>query len=288
VRAALQRPDLLLRPDSLFPIEAHWGPKSESVARILQTWNISADTVLFIDDSALELAEVRNSHPTLNCHQFLPKDPNQVAALVSELVDLFGKPSDSEEDRLRRTSIRASAEFRGLKSGAESLEEVLAGAGGVLTIHPLTDPPDPRALELINKTNQFNLNGRRLSEAEWLQSLHDAGRFAWLASYTDRFGSLGKICVIAGRLAGEGSEVRVDTWVLSCRAFARRIEFAILEALVKRCGARRIHFDFRPTDRNGPVREMLQLLQPEPASGPVAVDATGLAAPGFRHYMRVE
>ncbi len=286
VRRAFERPDLLLRAASVFPIEAHWGPKSESVARILKAWNVAADSVMFIDDSALELAEVNSAHPALQCHRFAA-DPNEVAALTSKLADLFGKPAATPEDSLRLESLRSGAELQAATAGTESLDRVLATANGVLTIVPLADPPDPRALELVNKTNQFNLNGRRLNEAEWLRYLRTPGHLAWIASYTDRFGPLGKIAVLAGRFTAEG-ELDLDTWVMSCRAFGRRIEHAILAALFERHSPLRIRFHFEATERNGPLQELLSTLtgaRPAPAC---ALDAASFAPRKLPWYMRVE
>ena len=282
-RTALKRPDILLKPDSVFPVEAHWNPKSASVSAILNAWNIGADSVVFVDDSPMELAEVSNAHPGLDCRRF-PEDPNQIAALVSELADLFGKPFDSEEDSLRLQSLRAGAELRNGSGGVESLEQVLADAEGVLTIVPLSDPPDPRALELVNKTNQFNLNGRRFNEAEWLQYLRAPGHVVWMASYSDRFGPLGKIAVLAGRVTGEG-EMDLDAWVLSCRAFSRRIEYAMLNALFERSGLRRLSLRFETTERNGPLREVLGKLAEEPFN---YLDAGAFAERKLPWYMRVE
>jgi FkbH-like protein len=286
VERAFERPDLLLRAGSVFPVEAHWGPKSESVARILNTWNISADSVLFIDDSALELAEVRNAHPGMPCHQFVA-EPNQVAALLSRLADLFGRPAGSEEDSLRLASLRAGAELHAATVGTESLDRVLATANGVLTIVALGDPPDPRALELVNKTNQFNLNGRRFNEAEWLRYLRSAGHLAWMASYTDRFGPLGKISVLAGRLAEDG-ELNLDTWVMSCRAFGRRIEQAILAALFERHGIERIRFRFEATERNGPLQELLSSVTGAQPAPECSLDAAGFDRRKLPWYMRIE
>jgi FkbH-like protein len=286
VRSALERPDILLRSDSVFPLEAHWGVKSESVTRILQAWNISADSVLFIDDSALELAEVQQAHPTLDCRQFAP-DPNRVSDLVSELADLFGKASDSEEDRLRLKSLRVVAEVRAENGAQQSLEQVLAGAEGVLTILAVTYPPDPRALELVNKTNQFNLNGCRWNETEWLQYLRGPDRLVWMASYTDRFGALGKISVLAGRFIGEG-ELELDIWVLSCRAFGRRIEYALLDALFQRQGVRRLHFRFQATEQNGPFQEFLSQLTEPVSAGTVALTATEFTERKLASYMGVK
>jgi FkbH-like protein len=285
-RSALERPDMILRADSIFPVEARWSPKSASVTSILRAWNVSADSVVFIDDSPIELAEVNNAHPTMPCRRFAA-DPNQVAELLGELADLFGRPPGSEEDLLRLRSLRAGAELHGGMGGVESLEQVLAGANGVLTIIPLSDPPDPRALELVNKTNQFNLNGRRFHEAEWLRYLRSPDRLAWMASYSDRFGPLGKISVLAGRLMGDG-ELDLDTWVLSCRAFGRRIEYAMLDALFGRHDLRRIHLGFAATDRNGPLQEMLSLVTGTAPKAGSSLDANGFAQRKLPWYMRVE
>ena len=67
VERTFEREDLLLRADRIFPVEAHWGAKSGSIERILRTWNISADSVVFVDDSAMELAEVAAAHPGMEC-----------------------------------------------------------------------------------------------------------------------------------------------------------------------------------------------------------------------------
>ncbi len=285
VSQALRRPDLLLRSESVFPVEAHWGAKSESVTRILRTWNVGAGSVLFIDDSPLEVAEVQTAHPAIGCRIF-DADPERVMALLWELAERFGKQTDSQEDGLRLQGLRGMAELGGAVSGTGSLEKVLSEAGGVMTIAPLTDPPDPRALELINKTNQFNLNGRRINEADWLRFLRTPDRGAWMASYRDRFGALGKICVLAGHR--EAGSLHVDTWVLSCRAFGRRIEYAILAALIEQFQLARIHFHFESTERNTPIREMLEGLVDGPLDREVILNVKDFVRRRRPSFMNVE
>jgi len=70
VEAALQREDMLVPGKLLFPVCANWGPKSGSIAEILRIWNIGADSVVFVDDSAMELEEVRTAFPAMTCLQF--------------------------------------------------------------------------------------------------------------------------------------------------------------------------------------------------------------------------
>jgi FkbH-like protein len=112
---------------------------------------------------------------------------------------------------------------------------------------------DPRAFELVNKTNQFNLNGKRFSEAEWQNILSDPAAFVLTVSYKDKYGPLGKIAVIMGKM--QGHKLRVSSWVMSCRAFSRRIEYQCLNYLFETLGASEISFDYEATPRNGPLRE---------------------------------
>ena len=133
-------------------------------------------------------------------------------------------------------SLRASAAIAEASKGeGYTPERFLQEAGGKLSISFIKEPLDARALELINKTNQFNLNGKRHTEASWHQYLSDPDVFLMLASYEDKFGPLGKIAVMAGR--AENGELAIDHWVMSCRAFSRRIEHGCLQRVFEKFGA---------------------------------------------------
>jgi FkbH-like protein len=240
--------------DRIFPLVANWGPKSESVRKIIETWNIGADSVVFVDDSPLELAEVKAAYPGVEC-VFFPKDDDKaVYELLFQLRDLFGKTSITAEDGLRMESIRASATIAEVSRGeGYTPERFLQEAGGKLVISFAKEPHDPRALELINKTNQFNLNGKRHTEGSWHQYLNDPTAFLMLVSYEDKFGPLGKIAVMAGR--AENGKLTIDHWVMSCRAFSRRIEHGCLQQVFAKFAAGEAKFDHVKTQRNQPVQD---------------------------------
>jgi FkbH-like protein len=262
---ALRRDDLLLRPQHVFPVEVHWNPKSGSVRRILEAWNIAADSVVFVDDSPMELAEVSAAHPGIECIRFPTADDREGYQMLRRLRDLFGKPRLAEEDSFRLESIRRGAEFRENAKETGDQEGFLSTAEAEITID-FAAGGDPRVLELVNKTNQFNLNGKRLTEADWSKFLDAPDAFVAAISYRDRFGPLGKIAVIEGRHDSE--RIHVRHWVMSCRAFARRIEYASLQALFDRFGAEQIIFDFAKTPRNQPLQEFFTSLlgrAPEPS-----------------------
>jgi len=267
---ALARPDILVSPDKMFPLEIHWNAKSGSVERILSTWNIGADSVVFVDDSPMELAEVQGAHPGVECLLFPKTDYAAACGFLRTLRDLFGKSRVTEEDALRLDSIRQGAAFQQMaEEGGGAPDAFLSQMKARMTLDFASAASDPRALELVNKTNQFNLNGRRYSESDWSKDLDEQGTFVVSVAYEDKFGSLGKIAVLRGKQ--EGRDLHIPAWVMSCRAFARRIEHQCLRVLFDRFDVDAIQFDFAPTAKNGPLQEFLTGLLDEKPSAPVCL-----------------
>ena len=288
VKAAFERPDIRLAPSSVFPILASWGPKSEAVAEVLRLWNIGADSAVFIDDSPLELAEVQRRFPEVEGIQFSPQDPCRVLALLTILRDRFGKERVLAEDVLRLDSLRGSAQ---LAENARDLdpaevEDFLASLDARIYVHASREPP-PRAFELINKTNQFNLNGERYTESEWRVFLDSPDAFVVAVDYLDKFGRLGTIAVVTGRRSGDA--LSVHRWVMSCRAFARRIEHATLRLLFDEFDSSAVDLAFRTTERNGPLRDFLrEFVEIPPSAATLRISRQKFDAACLPTYQAVE
>ena len=109
---ALQRKDMILPKESLYPIEAHWGRKSESVGRILEKWHVGPEAVVLVDDSSMELAEVKSAFPEMECILFPKGDLQALWKLLTHLRDLFGKSIISQEDAIRLQSIRVANDWQ--------------------------------------------------------------------------------------------------------------------------------------------------------------------------------
>jgi FkbH-like protein len=256
VTQAFERPDLLLSKDEVFPFEVHWGSKAESIRRILNTWNIAADAVVFVDDSPGEVAEVQAAFPELTCRLFPKNDPAAIWTLLHELRDLFGKSVITHEDSLRLQSIRSAEAWRDEGGAPQATSDAFLRSAEARICFECGRTGDLRAFELVNKTNQFNLNGKRYTETEWREFFADPSAFVLTASYEDKYGALGKIAVLMGTI--HDGTIRVRTWVMSCRAFSRRIEHQCLRYLFDELEAKRISFEYSMTARNGPMGDFLR------------------------------
>ena len=220
----------------------------------------SADSVIFVDDSPMELAEVAAQHPGIECVLFPKEDPAAVLQMLRRLRDLCGKDKVSSDDLLRLASIRRGAAFREQAGGGSAPDSFLQQAHALVTFD-FSAAAEPRTLELVNKTNQFNLNGRRWAEADWHKESASERSLIVAVNYEDKFGPLGTIAVAKAEFQGE--RLLVDTWVMSCRAFSRRIEHQTLRLLFETAGIDEIEFAFERTPKNGPTQEFFASLMGE-------------------------
>ena len=123
-----------------------------------------------------------------------------------------------------------------------------------MDIEPVRSAQDrhyPRAFELINKTNQFNLTTRRWTPAEAADYLA-AGGVWWTFSVADRltrYGLVGVACIRDGC---------IDQFVMSCRVAGLELEQAVLAAILPMAAADPNVFSgpIRPTDANAVVRNL--------------------------------
>ena len=260
----LARPDLVIPREKIYPMEVHWDAKSGSVERILKTWNIGADSVVFVDDNRMEIEEVRTAFPEMECILFPKSDYAAGLTMLRRLRDLFGKPRLAEEDAYRLASIKQNRHIQESTQNGDLAEHFLATAEASIGLEFSPPATDRRVVELVNKTNQFNLNGIRYTDAEWQQGLEDPDCFVAAVSYQDKFGPLGKIAVLRGERTRD--RLRINTWVMSCRAFSRRIEYQCLFQLFQRFEAQEVIFNFISTPKNGPARDFLSALVGDPAT----------------------
>lgn len=241
---------MVLRVDDFVVIVASYNAKSAQIREIARQLNLGLDSFVFVDDNPIEIAEVSAALPDTHVVQF-PSSDDALPAFLDQLALLFARTAVTAEDAERTAMYQRR--FAGMMpdtSDGAGLSDFLRGLDMSLVIQRRTPEDFTRAVQLINKTNQFNLNGRRVTEEDVRATIADGG-LLYTAALTDRTGSHGEIlaCLI------DRSQV-VRSLVMSCRVFQRRAEHAFFVWLATRQdGPQRL--DFLTTPRNEPVRQFL-------------------------------
>ncbi len=174
-----------------------------------------------------------------------------MASLLDEIQGYFARTGITEEDKQRTELYRRRLEGMvpsDLAGG--DVTGFLRSLDMELRLHDRGKGDRARAVQLINKTNQFNLNGRRWQDEE-VADLLERGGALWTATLSDRTGGHGEIlsCLI-------GPDGAVESLVMSCRVLERKVEYAFLAWLSDNLG-RALALRYEPTDRNEPLRKFL-------------------------------
>ena len=249
-----RHPDMVLQRGDVACFVANWSDKAANIRQIAHELNIGLDALVFVDDNPFERNLVRRELPMVAVPG-VGDDPTGYAQALAD-AGYFEGLSVTEEDRARTVQYHGNRAREALKGAATDLESYLRGLEMELTWRRFDRVGLQRVVQLINKSNQFNLTTRRYAEADVLAVMDDPDAFGLQLRLLDRFGDNGVIAVVIGRRLGD--DVAIDTWLMSCRVLGRQVEAATLALVAdeaRRLGARRLVGEYVPTQKNGMVRD---------------------------------
>jgi FkbH-like protein len=249
-----KHPDMVLKLDDISCFVANWEDKAANIRRIAQELNIGLDALVFVDDNPAERSIVRRLVPEVAVPE-LPVDPADYLRVLDS-GRYFDAVSISNEDFQRTQYYKANAERRQTASAVGDIQQFLASLEMRGPIGPIGEMELERSVQLIGKSNQFNLTTRRYSAAD-LQAMIDSPD--WETRYVkliDKFGDNGLISVLLARQ--EGDALAIDTWLMSCRVLKRGVEQMLLNNVVEAARARgltRVTGQYLPTAKNVLVKD---------------------------------
>jgi amino acid adenylation domain-containing protein/FkbH-like protein len=252
-----RRPEMPLREEHIVSSRINWNPKSSNLQSLAQELALGLDSFIFIDDSALECAEVSEHCAAVLALQ-VPGEPAELAGFV-EHVWLFDHLKVTEEARRRTTQYRENRQRQEALEQSTDLGQFLASLALEVDISPMRVEQLPRVAELLQRTNQFNLNGARYRRGDIEPGWKAGSLHIIVVKVRDRFGDYGLVGAMLFRRTT--AAIDVDAYVLSCRALGRGVEHKMLNELgrlARESGLPAVHLNYRKTARNAPAREFLQ------------------------------
>ena len=255
-------PEMVLRRSDIAAFLANWDDKAKNLKAIATRLNIGIDSLVFVDDNPVERARVRQSLPMVA----VPELPEDAAHYVRCLADAgyFEAVSFTLEDRDRAQQYAENAERDALFESAQSMDEFLRGLKMSVRFGPFTAVDQPRVVQLINKTNQFNTTTRRYTSEEIaiLTNLHSALTLQF--RLLDRIGDNGLVSAMILRPTPEDEDVlEIENWVMSCRVFGRQLEHEAMNIAVEAArqrGARALVAEYIATSKNNVISALYSSL----------------------------
>lgn len=250
-----KHPDMLLTRDDIAMFVANWETKPQNLRRIAETLNIGLDALVFLDDNPGEREIVRQMLPEIEVIT-LPPDPALYVRALDDFL-MFETSTFTIEDAQKTEQYRAKAAVAELEAGAESIEDFYGSLNMQAVIAPFDELHLPRIVQLIGKTNQFNLTTRRHNLEAVRAFMADPDCVHVYLKLSDRFADHGLVALaIAMR---DGDVLDIDTWLMSCRVIGRTVEDAMLARLgeeATRLGCTKLRGTYLPTAKNPMVSDV--------------------------------
>lgn len=248
-------PHMVLRQDDFAAFRINWENKADNISSIAAELNIGTDSIVFIDDNKAEQELIRASLPEVVVPDF-PDRPENLSEFIEEIYhSFFEKTVVTAEDKDKTRQYQANAERKKLQDSAADFDGYLDSLDMKLYREDPVKNKD-RLIQLVNKTNQFNLTTVRFTEQEMLGKLEDDNCEIFLYRVTDRFGDNG---IVAASMVEYGADAVIEEFTMSCRVMGRKIEDVIVEEMeiaAKKRGYGKLIGKYVPTAKNKPVENL--------------------------------
>lgn len=249
-----KHPEMLLKRSDIACFVANWKDKAANLRDIAQTLNLGLDSFVFVDDNPFEREQVRLELPMVSVPE-LPEDPALFPRCLAQ-SGYFESLAITPEDLDRTEQYRANQRRLELQASSSDMPGYLASLQMELRWGAFTQIDLTRIVQLINKTNQFNLRTQRYSEPDITRFMAESNVLTLQMRLVDRYGDNGIIGIVVGTPLG--SDLFIDTWLMSCRVLGRGVEQATLALICaesKRLGFTNVVGEYRPTAKNGMVAD---------------------------------
>lgn len=255
--AGLSHPDGALKPDDFIVIKANWNPKDRNLIDIANELNLLPESLVFVDDNPAERAIVRGQIPGIAVPE-LDKVENYIRQI--DKAGYFEVTSISKDDLKRNEMYQENAKRAALQASFETYEDYLLSLEMVGTIKAFEPIYMARIAQLTNKSNQFNLTTKRYTQAEIEKIAGDGDYITLYGKLVDKFGDNGVVSVVIGKIVKD--ELHIELWIMSCRVLKRDMEFAMMDALEKKCKEKhiaKIYGYYYPTQKNAMVKNFYEI-----------------------------
>jgi FkbH-like protein len=179
--------------------------------------------------------------------------PDEVAYYARTLSagGYFDSVTFVSEDLERAGFYQANAKRVNLQKQVGGVDAYFASLM-TITFQPFDATGRTRIVQLINKSNQYNLTTRRYTDPEVMAAEKDHEVFTLQVRSADIFGDNGMISIVICR-PSEPGVWDVDTWLVSCRVLGCKVEHMVLRKILEHARLAGVHSltgTYRPTDRN--------------------------------------
>lgn len=249
-------PHMVLREADFVSKKINWSLKADNLREMARELNVGLDSFVFYDDSDVEREQIKQMLPDVIVPDFPEKTEDLAHAMVSIYETYFKKLKLTEEDKIKTKQYAENALRKEVQDKAVDFKSYLQQLQMSIVEENPVDNKE-RLLQLLGKTNQFNLITRRYEPAQINSLLEDGKKQVHIYRVEDKFGDYGIVAIAILHI--EENKAIIEDFVMSCRVMGRNVENYIIDQLEEQArvqGCEYLHAQYVSTPKNMPVAQL--------------------------------
>lgn len=253
-----RHPSMLLRDGDFVSKKINWNNKAVNIKSIESELNLTEDGFIFIDDNPMERETVKNECPGVLVLD-IPIDTTELIRFAENIWYDYCKPLRIlSEDKVKTLMYQIEENRKREMAQSLNLDDYIKRLEMMIDMHKVRHNEIERVFQLINKTNQFNLTTKRYTYADLMSIINDPYSNIYVVCNSDKYGDNGLVSVII--LKSSHNEMKIDTFLMSCRVMGRKIENVIINEIAGNSNGKKLIGEFIPTAKNTPVKDLYEEL----------------------------
>lgn len=195
--------------------------KVSNIKQISKEINLNIDSFVFIDDSDYELGCVKGMLPDMTTIKVDYKNLN----FIEQIKEYF---SSTSSDKNRTQQYREQKEREKDKSKYDTVADYNKSLNTKIVCDYAREDQCERIAELSQRTNQFNLSGKRYYTENIYDLLFNSEYNIFTLSASDKYGDMG---IVGAAIIKISQNIVIENFFLSCRIFGRDFEEILIDKI---------------------------------------------------------
>jgi FkbH-like protein len=248
--------NMILKEKDITAMKVNWQEKSKNIIELSKELSLGMDSFVFWDDNPIERKKVKmkvKGVTVIDPKNNIEEWPRQLASL-----NIFESEQLTKEDKIKTQLYKIRDDFVNNKKNYDDEVQYLKSINISVKVHEINKNNIVRAEQLCNKTNQFNLNLKRLNQKEIIKLTKNKNYDLKMLSLKDDYGDHGLIAIYG--INFQKDKFKIDLFAMSCRVLGRYLENWILNKIKDYAKIKKknfIHADFVKGPRNNIFKQFL-------------------------------
>ena len=225
----MKKREMVLQKKDFVNPKINWEDKAKNINQLINQLTLRPQDCVFIDDNPIEIEKVK--HQIKNINIISSSNPLKIIPEINSDPRFF-KYRILKEDVNKYKQYKLKSKFEDVSKGNDHPLSFYKNLKQNVIFEKIKEKNFNRAIQLFNKTNQFNFSLNRYTDLDLKKLTKNKLYSLEIISFKDKFGDHG---IIGAYITKKGkNKIDIIDFVLSCRVLNRFLEDYVVLRIINK------------------------------------------------------